>query len=212
MATVAMGARLVLRTASGAVTLRALRDVVLADRWSVPVMAPLRALQECDGVVEITTATGLFSAPAHLRTEDGILELAPGSSQVPALLQRRDDVRGRLGLPLRAVAADGAAERALGDTILEGVTIDVSAGGISVDIHPRSAPTPRGSRLYVELTLPGGEIVPAVVGVVQLSDRQLHTRFVDVAPADVERLARLVFRAQREDLEARARLRDEIGT
>lgn len=212
MATVVAGARLVWRTATGSVTLRALRDVALTDHWSVPVLAPLRALREGDGVVEIATDTGLFSAPAHLRATEGVLELLPGSSRAPALRQRRDDVRGRLSLPLWAVAADGAAERALGDTILEGVTLDVSVGGIGVDIHPRSVLTPCGSRLYVELTLPDGDVVPAVVGVVRLTDRRLHARFVDVAPADTERLARLVFRAQRAEIAARARRRDESGS
>jgi subtilisin family serine protease len=212
MATVFAGARLVLRTAEGSVTLRALQDVVLADSWSVPVLAPLRALQEGDGVVEMATDTGLFSAAAHLRVTEGVLELLPGSSRAPALLQRRGDVRGRLGLPLRAIAADGAAERALGDAIVEGVTVDVSVGGIGVDVHPRSVITRRGSRLYVELTLPDGDLVPAVVSVVRLADRRLHARFVDVAPADAERLARLVFSAERAELAARARRRDERGS
>jgi hypothetical protein len=212
MATVTAGSRLVLRTENGPVSLRALRDVVLTGPWALPVLAPLRALQEGDGVVEIVTETGLFSGPAHLRVTDDVLELRPGSTDAPALLQRRDDVRGRVSLPLRAAAADGAAERAIGDTILEGVTLDVSAGGVSVDIHPRSVVTPRGSRLYLELTLPDGDLVPAVVSVVQLKDRRLHARFVDIAPADAERLARLVFLTQRQDLRARARLRDESGT
>lgn len=211
MATVALGSRLVLHTADGAVALRALRDVVLTGSWTLPVLAPLRALQGGDGVLEVATGTGLFSAPAHLCVTEGTLELRPGSSRVPALLQRRDDVRGRLALPLRAAAADGAAEQALGDTILEGVTLDVSAGGLCVDIHPRSVPTPRGSRLYLELTLPDGALVPSVVSVMQLSDRRLHARFVDIAAADTERLAGLVFRAERQALAARARLRSDGG-
>lgn len=203
MARVSAGARLVLRTSRGPVTLRALRDARLDGRWAVPVLAPLRALQDGDGVVEIATDTGLYSASAHLRVHDGVLELRPGESDSPALLQRRSDLRGRVNLPLRAAAADGAAERVLGETILEGVTLDVSAGGLAVEIHPRSGPTPHGCRLYFELTLPDASLVPAVVSVVQIADRRLHGRFVDIAAADTERLVRLVFEQHRRELAAR---------
>lgn len=211
MTRVSTGARLVLRTDNGSVTLRALRDVQLEGRWTVPVLAPLRALQGGDGVVEIATDTGLFSAPAHLRVRDGVLDLALGSTDTPALLQRRDDVRGRIAVPLRAVAADRAAEQAWGQAVLEGVTIDISAGGLSADLHPRSASAPRGARLYLELTLPDGTLVPAVVSVVQVADRRLHGRFVDIAPADSERLARLVFQLQRQELAGRTGLLRDGG-
>ena len=209
MARVAEGTRLVLRTAKGTVTLRALRDVRLDGHWAVPVLAPLRALQDGDGVIEIATDTGLFSAPAYLRATAGILELVPGSCDAPALPQRRGDVRGKVSLPLRAAAADSAAERALGDTVLEGVTTDISAGGLSIDLHPRSTPTPRGARLYLELTLPDGELVPTIVSVVQLCDRRLHAQFIDIAPVDTERLAHLVFQQLRRELATRNRL--DIG-
>lgn len=205
MATVSAGARLVLRTDKGSFPLRALRDVRLDGAWAVPVLAPLRALAESDGVLEVATESGLFSAAAYLRVREGVLELLPGTSDVPALLQRRGDVRGSLALPLRAAAADASAELALGDTVLEGVTLDVSAGGLGIELHPRSHPTPRGCRLYLELTLPGGQVVPAVVGVVRLADRRLHGRFVDIAAADTERLVRMIFERQRDDLAARAR-------
>jgi hypothetical protein len=204
MARVFAGSRIVLRTSAGSVTLRALRDVVLDGRWAVPVLAPLRALQDGDGVVEIATESGLYSGEAHLRVTEGLLELHPGSADAPALLQRRGDVRGRVTLPLRAAAADTAASRALGETILEGVTLDVSAGGLGVDLHPRSEVTPRGARLYLELTLPDGALVPAVVSVVALADRRLHGRFVDIAAADTQRLVRMIFEQQRRDLAARA--------
>jgi hypothetical protein len=202
----------VLRTTNGPITLRALREVSLEGRWAVPVLAPLRALQDGDGVVEIVTDTGLYSGSAHLRVADGVLELLPGAADAPTLLQRRGDVRGGITLPLRAVAADGAAQRVLGAAILEGVTLDVSAGGLSADLHPRSTPTPRGARLYLELTLPSGEVMPAVVSVVHVEDRRLHARFVDVAAADTERLARLVFEHQRLALAARAGLLRDGGS
>jgi len=208
MASVPAGSRLVLRTSNGVVTLRALRAVVLTDGWSLPVLAPLRALEDGDGVLEVATDTGMFSVAAHLRLADGVLELRPGSSSAPALKQRRQDVRGRVNLPLRAAAVDAAAEQAFADAIVEGVTLDVSAGGVGIDLHPRSILTPYGSRLYLELSLPEGPLVPAVVAVVELSDRRLHGRFLDIAPVDRERLVRMVFDEQRRELKARARLRD----
>ena len=211
MPNVPAGSRLVLRTERGSVTLRALRDVDLSGRWSVPVLAPLRALADGDGVLEIATSTGVFSVAAHLQLTDGALELRPGTASAPALRQRRHDVRGRVSLPLRAAAIDAAAERAFPDQVVEGVTLDVSAGGVGVDLHPRSGPTPYGSRLYLELGLPEGILLPAVVAVVELSDRRLHGRFVDIAPIDRERLVRLVFDEQRRELADRARRRDGNG-
>jgi hypothetical protein len=208
MASVSAGSRLVLRTSTGSVSLRALRDVELEGRWSVPVLAPLRALSDGDGVLEMTTGTGLYSVAAHLRLEDGTLELRPGTGSAPALMQRRQDIRGRVSLPVRAAALDAAAERVLADQVVEGVTLDVSGGGVGVDLHPRSESTPYGARLYVEISLPEGNVMPAVVAVVELSDRRLHGRFVDIAPIDRERLVRLVFEEQRRELLARKRLRD----
>jgi hypothetical protein len=212
MASVSAGSRLVLRTDSGPVTLRALRDVELDGRWAVPVLAPLRALSDGDGVLELVTDTGLYSVAAHLRLENGVLALCPGAASAPALLQRRQDIRGRVSLPVRAAALDAAAERVLADQIVEGVTLDISGGGVGVDLHPRSDPTPYGARLYVEITLPGGMLMPAVVSVVELSDRRLHGRFVDIAPIDRERLVRMVFEQQRLALADRKRLRDSSGS
>jgi PilZ domain len=220
MAIIGAGSRLVLRTGSGPVTLRSLAAAELSGPWSVPVLAPLRALADGDGVLEATTPSGPVSVAAHLRMRDGVLALCAGTAgtggragtagvpAAPALQQRRDDVRGRLGLPLRATAADAAAERAFSTGVVEGITLDVSAGGLGVDLHPRSGRTPYGSRLYVELTVPGDRLVPAVVAVVDLSDRRLHGRFVDIAPVDREHLVRLIFAEQRRELAARHRLRD----
>ena len=188
MTTIARGSRLVLRTGSGPVPLRTLAEVRLVGRWAVPVLAPHRALGDGDGVLEAATPAGALSLAAHLRLRDGVLELCPGSTDAPALRQRRQDVRGRLSLPLRATAADAAAQRVFSDGVVEGVTLDVSAGGVGVDLHPRSGSTPYGSRLYLEL-----------------SDRKLHGRFVDIAAADREHLVRLVFVEQRRALAERRR-------
>src|SRR5690349_21790176 len=207
MATIDAGSRLVLRTDTGSVTLRALAEVELTGRWSLPVLAPLRALGDGDGVLEVATSRGLVSVAAHLSLDDGVLALRPGTAQAPALQQRRQDVRGRLTLPLRATAADAAAQRAFSDGIVEGVTLDVSAGGLGVDLHPRSGPTPYGCRLYLELNLPQERIVPSVVAVVELSDRKMHGRFIDIAPADREHLVHLVFAEQRRQLAERAQRR-----
>ena len=155
--------------------------------------------------LEAATPAGALSLAAHLRLRDGVLELCPGTADAPALRQRRQDVRGRLSLPLRATAADAAAQRVFSDGVVEGVTLDVSAGGVGVDLHPRSGSTPYGSRLYLELSLPDHRLVPAVLSVVELSDRKLHGRFVDIAAADREHLVRLVFVEQRRALAERRR-------
>ena len=204
------GSRLVLCTGTGPVTLRTLERAQLAGHWSVRVLAPVDALAAGNGTVEAATPAGRVRVEAHLRVEDGVLTLASGSAGSPgavALPQRRQDVRGRLTLPLRATAADAAAERALGGGLTEGVTLDVSAGGLGVDLHPRSGPTPRGCRLYLELRMPGERLVPAVVSVVSLSERRLHGRFVDIAAADREHLVRAIFAEQRRDLAERRHLR-----
>jgi hypothetical protein len=208
MAGIPAGSRLVLRTGTGSVGLRTLRPVELTGRWSVPVLAPLRALEDGDGVLELATDRGVLSVAAHLHLSGHGLELRPGTAAAPALQQRRLDVRGRVTLPLRATAADAAAERVFTEGIVEGVTLDVSAGGVAIDLHPRSGPTPYGSRLYVELAMPEGMLVPAVVAVVELSDRRLHGRFVDIAPVDRERLVRMVFEEQRRELAERSRRRE----
>lgn len=205
MAVIAAGSRLVLRTANGPVPLRALARVELDRQWRVPVLAPLRALADGEGTIEVSTSTGVLSTAAHLRMTDGVLALHAGSADAPVLLQRRQDVRGRLTLPLRATAADAAAERALRDAVVEGVTLDVSAGGLGLEVHPRSGATPHGSRLYLELALPAQRLVPAVLSVVELADRRLHGRFVDIAPVDREHLVHLIFAEQRRDLAGRLR-------
>jgi PilZ domain len=203
MAIIPAGSRLSWHTAAGRVPLRALAEVELTGHWAVPVLAPLRALGGGDGVLEVATATGPVSVAAHLRIRDGVLELCPGTAATPVLRQRRLDVRGGLALPLRATAADATAQRALSDGVVEGVTLDVSAGGLGADLHPRSGLALYGSRLYLELTLPEGRLVPSVLAVVELSDRTLHGRFVDIAPADREHLVKLVFTEQRRELAAR---------
>jgi len=207
MVRITAGSRLVLHTDGREVSVRALADVELSGAWSVPVLAPLRALVDGDGVLEVTTPGGLLQIPAHLSFDDGVLSLRPGTSAEPALHQRRGDVRGRLLLPLRATPADAAAHRVFADAVVEGVTLDVSAGGLAVDVHPRSGRTPHGSRLYVELHLPQDRVVPSVVTVVDLADRRLHGRFVDIAPVDREHLVGLIFSQQRRDLAGRLRTR-----
>lgn len=208
MAIIGAGSRLVLRTGTGAVPLRSLAAVDLSGSWELPVLAPLRALADGDGVLEVATPAGTLTIPAHLRMRDGVLALCPGGAAEPTLRQRRNDVRGRLSLPLRATAVDAAAQRAFQDGVVEGVTLDVSAGGLGVDLHPRSRPAPFGSHLYLELELPQERLVPAVVCIVDQSDRRLHGRFVDIAPVDREYLVRLVFLEQRRQLATR---RQDIG-
>jgi hypothetical protein len=55
------------------------------------------------------------------------------------------------------------------------------------------------------MTLPGETLAPAVVEVVRYAERALQVRFLDVAPLDRDRLAGLVFEAERRLLAERRR-------
>ena len=109
MATVSFGGRLVLVTGGRRVVLRALGEAVLADAWEVPVLAEVGALGAPSGRLELVTEDGEQDMPAHLVFEGDRLLLRAGApdSVAPVLLQRRDDVRGRLPLPVRGAVLGG---------------------------------------------------------------------------------------------------------
>ncbi len=215
---VSAGGRLVLRVAGGRVVLRALAPVWLEGDWAVPVLAGSGALDAGAGALELATPSGPLRCEAHLSVGDGgLLLLRPGpgdtsaavagAASTPLPLQRRQDVRGPLSLPLRGAVlgragAPGEHDEAV-DTTFEGVTWSVSAGGLGAALSAADVPLPPGARLYVELELPAGPLVPAVLAVAQRREAHLHAGFLDIAPADRERLVRLVFAEERRRLAQR---------
>jgi c-di-GMP-binding flagellar brake protein YcgR len=211
MTSVAAGTRLVLRTTDGEIAVRTLADVELEPGWSIPVMANVAALTGADGTIEIVTPIGPVQVEAHLVVTQDRMHLEAGSGdRDEALLaqQRRDDVRGPLSLPLRGAAVDALSREALTEVQLEGSTVSVSAGGLAATLS-ESLDAPHGARLYLEIELPDGQLVPTVVSVVSLNEGRLRARFVDIAPVDRERLVRMVFAEQRRQLAERLNVRGE---
>jgi hypothetical protein len=203
----------VLRTDDGQVALRVLRSVELVGAWRVLVLAPAGRPGRIAGVLELAGPTGgTVRLPARLAlSEDGLVLEAgradepTGTLADPQQGQRRQDVRGELHLPVRVAALDGRGERALHGAVLAGHTLDVSAGGARFQLAGLRTPPESGSRLYAEMTLPGETLAPAVVEVVRYAERALQVRFLDVAPLDRDRLAGLVFEAERRLLAERRR-------
>lgn len=208
MTTVAFGGRLVLTAGGRSVGLRVLRETVLADTWEIPVLADVAALEHPSGEVELRFADGVRRVPAHLTVLGGLLVLRAGrpeDGEAPLLRQRRDDVRGRLPLPVRG-AVLGQHAPGPGTGAFSGVTVTVSAGGVAVAVPQPDLPRlPAGAATFLELELPDGSVVPSVIHVVEHGEECLRGRFVDIAAADRERLVRLIFAEERKNLAARSR-------
>ncbi|HYY09328.1 MAG TPA: PilZ domain-containing protein [Kineosporiaceae bacterium] len=213
MVAVAAGDRVVLRTPDGHLALRALHAADLVGAWRLQVLAPVGRADRVVGTVEVAgPAGGTVRLPARLALGDDGLVLQAGRADEPTGTladpdegQRRQDVRGEVHLPVRVAALDGRGEEALHGAVLEGHTLDVSAGGTRLALPGLRTPLAPGARLYVELTLPGDQLAPAVVEVVAGADGGPQVRFLDLAPVDRERLARLVFDAERRLLAERRR-------
>jgi hypothetical protein len=213
MVSVDPGTRIVLRGAGGEVALRALAPAELDGAWEVPVLASVASLREGAGEAEVLTPQGPATLEAHLAVVDGRLCLRAGTDGEVTFRQRREDVRGRLELPLRGAPVRSAAGGRPGDDVLqdqpfEGVTTSVSGGGVGLRLHDGRPLPPPGTRLYLEIEIADGDLVPAVVAVVASGAASLvRTRFLDIAPRDRERLVHLVFRHERETLARRRRVR-----
>jgi hypothetical protein len=193
MATVSAGTRLVLAADGRPVPLRVLRDVRIAGEWSVPVLAAASPdLADLAGQVEIPTDRGLFTLRAHLRLDADGLTLRPGGT--PLLVQRREDVRAEVRLPVQVV------QERLGDTV------NVSAGGLGLRLADEDDRPWGTSRFAAELALPDDRLVPVVLSVVDADAALLRTRFEQIQHRDREALVRLVFEQQRRELAARKRL------
>ena len=219
MTSVASGSRLLVHGAQ-AVVLRTLRPVQLEGGWSVAVLGDVAALQAAElaagtVVAEFPTDHGPVRLDAEIvQTEGSFILRAPGLRTAAMVEQRREDVRALVRLPLRGTVLSAAAtrsqatedidarsERAAG-VVLAGTTETVSGGGISVELPDQPGVAP-GTTIYVELGMPGGDLAPAVLTVIDHVGPTVRARFVDISPLDRERLVRLVFTRQRADLAER---------
>jgi hypothetical protein len=225
MASVAAGSRLVIHGGRALVTLRSLRAVDLEGGWCVPVMADLAVLQAAGltdrfADVEFPSEHGPIRLDAELiQTDDSFVLRAPGIRAAAIVEQRRENVRGLVNLPLRGtvLAAPGAATRSeasqetgpqTGTGVdLQGVTRTVSGGGISAELT-LAAWVDAGSKIYVEIEMPNGDLAPAVMSVLEHEGAWVRARFEDISPLDRERLVRLVFARQRAELAERRRSAD----
>lgn len=235
MVTIERGARLTVRSGDVALRLRALRRVDVArSGWAVPVIADAQQLQTAGlpeaAVVELKTETGAVEVEVEMVHTAGDLMLRSRSRQASRAIraaalsdQRRQDVRGPVRLEFRGMvlatspvaatgsrrrtpgllAAAGPGEGAVADLV--GATTSISAGGVRVQLEP-DVPVPSvGDPLYGEITLPVGDIVPALLTVVEVTESGFRAGFVDISPLDSERLVRLVFHRERSDLRTRSR-------
>lgn len=225
MAATKVGTRIVVKGRSGRLMLRALRAIELEGGWAVPVMADLAALasagiQAGDVEIDVLTDRGSVCLDAELVHSDGMfLVRAPGLRTASITEQRRENVRAAVSMPVRGTiltARRGPGEQVSrhdGPTgprhVLEGTTRTVSATGMSVVFGALPAGAQEGTRLYLEFTMPGGDVAPAVATVVQrqpVSGGVLaRVRFLDISPLDSERLVRIVFARQRAELAERRR-------
>jgi hypothetical protein len=223
MASVAAGSKLLVHGDRSPLTLRSLRVVELDGGWSVPVLGDVAALQAAGlttgtAVVEFPTDQGPVRLHAELVQADGRFVLRAAGLRVAALVeQRRENVRGVVQLPLRgsvlvtaststrSQARSGAGDEEDGVRVdLEGITETVSGGGISAELTGASGVDP-GAKIYVELAMPGGDLAPAVMTVLEHDGPLVRASFVDISPLDRERLVRLVFARQRVELAERRR-------
>jgi hypothetical protein len=218
MTHVGRGSRLTVRVGDRSHPVRALADLELAGDWTLPVLALAAGIGDQPGHLEITTEQGVLRLPVRLvHGGRGLVLTRAGASPsgtetgldaavVP--VQRRADVRGAVALPLRAAVLTGRGQPDVADVAFHGATLTVSAGGASLAPQgPGSVELPCGARLFLELELPDGTLVPAVLGVLAPGGTGVRGPFMDIAAADRERLVRLVFAEQRRQLVARRHLR-----
>jgi hypothetical protein len=234
MASVLAGSRIRVEGAGAALVARSLRTVVLDGGWTVPLLADAAGLQAAGGpplstIVEFPTDAGPLRLDAELIHEaDALVLRAPGLRTAAFNEQRRENVRGLVHLSLRGTLLGGSAPASRdggpadggpadggpadsGTADLTGVTASISAGGLSADIGATGWLAP-GSRIYVELSMPGGDLAPAVLSVLEYQAGRVRARFIDISPLDRERLVRLVFARQRAELAERRRGDELRGT
>jgi hypothetical protein len=222
MASVAAGSKLRVQGSRSTLVLRSLRAVELDGGWCVPVLGDVAALLSAGittrvAIVEFPTESGFVRLDAELvRNDDAFVLRAPGLRTAAIVEQRRENVRGLIRLPLRGTVLATASTRAeVGSEEddepagpdLAGTTESVSAGGFSADLE-RAPWVSAGSKIYVELGMPGGDLAPAVLSVIERDGTRVRARFIDISPRDRERLVRMVFARQRAELAERRQADD----
>ncbi|GAB3267570.1 PilZ domain-containing protein [Kineosporia babensis] len=233
MRSIARGSRLVAGSGEVTVTMRSLRTVELSGTgWAIPVIADLAALQ-ASGLsgrtvaVDVSTEAGPVQLEVEIVATSGDFmlrapQVRPSQAIHPAALsgQRRENVRGPVRLEFRGavldaraatprgrrrhgpgyLAAMGPGEGAQADLV--GATTSVSAGGVCVDLE-YTVPLAENMPLYGEMTLPNGDLVPALMVVREQTPKGFRAEFTDISPIDSERLVRLVFQRERSELAGR---------
>ena len=107
--------------------------------------------------------------------------------------QRRAAVRSRVAVAVQVVC---------GESVLTGVTVDLSEGGVRADFEGEGTPPEAGTELALTLHLEDAvlEAPAAVVRTQTRGDRWLMSiRFVDLPEKDQDRVRRRVFQALREE-------------
>lgn len=230
MASVAWGSRLVVRSGDVRIPMRSLRNVEISGSgWAIPVLADVTRLLAAGlpgkpgqkVVADLTTETGPLQVDVEIVATEGDLMLRsprarPARAAHPGLAgQRRENVRGQVRLEFRGatmsamprlrtgrhapgtLAAMGPGDGALADLV--GFTTSVSAGGVGVDLDEGVVPAV-GSVVYGEITLPGGDLAPALLIVLEHTGTGFRAEFTDISRIDTERLVRLVFHRERTGL------------
>lgn len=182
-------------------------------------------------VLDLTTDAGPVQVDVEIVATDGDLMLRAPRKQASRPVraaaltdQRRENVRGPVRLEFRgtvmsragarvglrgpvsrrekgALAAMGPGEGARAHLV--GATTSISAGGVCVDLD-ESVPVEAGDSLYGEITLANGDLVPALMIVLEQTGKGFRAEFTDISPIDSERLVRLVFHRERGELANRS--------
>lgn len=206
--TIPRGTRLTVQHAHGSVVVRTCSDVVVDGPWHVAVLAenPVTTLPEA--WVELATAQGVVQLPVRLDHAAHHLVLSGGRGRLSVIKQRRSDVRGLVQVTVHAAQASDGPDFFIGP-IASGQTVDLSAGGLRAILPSLPAGIAvQGAGAYVELTLPDESIVQAVGSVVHYERGTWQVHFERIESGAAERLARLVFAAERRMLAERARRAD----
>jgi c-di-GMP-binding flagellar brake protein YcgR len=143
-------------------------------------------------VIEWITDRGLCRVPGIVvgQSDVGVAALAVDLLGEVELFQRRQYARAELALDL-AVWADPRGEP------VEGVTLDISGGGVRAAVPVQLS---EGSLVRIEIDMPSGKSIPALARVVaQREDGVVAFDFHEIVPGDRELLVRTVFASFRAD-------------